>query len=231
MSATDAFVDLIMTPLRSAVNCFGHNTTVCRILRENGFDVSAVANALGRWLCCGYVDTLYIQPFNYDVGVAFFNDLKNALRDIPEVTALDDLSLVLRTSGKKLALLPPYVNPPTLPPRHLVLRFMNMTTLPRSFDRESLAGFVYCGNTEDGPLEKYRCQEEEGNLCVRAGISRELPCGKCFSNGIKGRLRTMWFPAATSEFIDEGVCCEPLGFSKDIYMWEQSSDESDSDTD
>lgn len=229
MATTDAYVDLIMTPVQRPW-CYGHISTVCRILRENGFDVSAAANALARWLCAGPVDVLYVQPYNWEVGNAFFEDLAAALTGFVEVNVTRNVSEVLRLSGKKLVLLPPFRNPPTIYPRHVIFRFMNTLAPVRRFTRQCLASFVYCGNTEDGPLNKYECMEDSGLLCIRASISLEHPCGNCFSNGIKGRLRNMLVPATIEDNQDEGVVCTPLGVHEEIYVWEPPSEDSDSDT-
>lgn len=228
MEPTDAFVELLMIPVNVPM-CFAANTTIFDCLKESGFDVSAAANALGRWLCYGPVDTLYIQAFNADVGLQFFRDLREALRFMPEVTPLENTSRVLSTPGKKLVLLKPYENPPTLPPRHIVMRFMNDNAHPRRFSIMGLASLMACGNTEDGPDGKYQCMEEDGILCVKSEFSHELPCGRCFSMGRKGKLRQTWFPTDWRNMIDEGIVCEPLGMSKHVYMWTPDSDDSDDD--
>lgn len=228
MEPTAAYVDLIMTPV-NVPGCLAANTRIFELFKENGFDVSAVANALGRWLCYGPVDTLYIQGYNADVGRCAYEDFKAALRFMPEITPLEGTADVLRVSGKKLVLLNPFANVPTLPPRHVIFRFMNMIATPKRFSLYSLASFVACGNTENGPVEKYQCMEENGYLCVKAQFSNELPCGRCFSMGRKGRLRQTWFPSDWRNFVDEGVVCEPLGMCKEVYMWTPDSDQSDDD--
>lgn len=205
-----------MTPV-PIPQCFAYRTALYRLLETNGFDVSAAANALARWLCNGPVDTLYVQALNAEVGRCFILDLRNALMEIPEVVYVRDLSRVLTTRGKKLVELPPYVNPPTDSARHIVFRFMAQATLPIRFSREDFVSVLACGNTEDGP-SRYQCVEQDNILCIRSSISRELPCGRCFAMGTKSRLRRVFFSARTSDCVDEGVVVEPMGISADAYL-------------
>lgn len=208
-----------MTPV-SPSRCFGRDTELYRIFSENGFDVSAAANALGRWLCSDVLDFLYIQPFNYEVGQAFMRDLREAIGHMDEIGFVDDFRNVLRVKArKKVAMLPPYCSPVTIFPRHIILRFANSFSLPRRFSPLDLAVFLYCGNTEEGPDPVFECEEENGYICIDRDFGCEASCGKCFEMGIAQRLREPWLREDFSNEVDEGVVAEPLGLPSTVYRW------------
>lgn len=207
------FVDLIMTPV-SLQGCLACNTSIYKLFSENGYDVSAAANALGRWLYEPTVRALYVQMRNELVGQCFLHDLVSAFGNFEDIKFIEHFSLAKENIDSKIIAVLPYGSEPTTDcAEHVILRFEYFNTLPRRFSREDLAAFVACGNSEDGPDNYFQCIGRGGYICID-GLET---CGRCFEMGCSYNLCEIWLRDDASELVDEGVIVEPLGLTKKIY--------------
>lgn len=224
---SDIFISLIMTPCQYHKS-FGGQGPFMHICYQNGLNITCMSNVFGRFLCDPDIKKLYIcgpyapgahcHLFFYDLYAAF------AIQDEAENYRPGE-SFSLKGTNKTILL----KHPADFRPRNygncLILRFLCGPHISyREFDREDLAAFVYCGNTEDGPIDSYQCEYRD--LCVNPVcdsddedycdipdqiLARSL-CYPCSVMENEGRLATLTAPPRNEdEVMDEGCFATPLG--------------------
>lgn len=212
---SDLFLSVIMTPT-GYPRCFGGNSSTLHNLAVNGLDVCCAANAIGRFLNCEEVQFLYIIGHYGSHAHLFFQDLVSILEEEPEIdfhyNALSALRsplpkhIVFVSSNCGGLLTPKY--------RHVGLWLPRTDHASyRPITRSDFAAFVFCGNSENGPLRQWECKNPNGVLCVRRRFSGRASCRVCFWVGYKEKLAavTELYPHEDLSEIDEGCFTEPLG--------------------
>ncbi|AIZ35790.1 hypothetical protein PAV19gp29 [Psittacine adenovirus 3] len=224
------YFSLIMHPANFPLWCGAHTNT-CRNIVENGMDENTAANALGEFFCSDRVNALYIGGAPDSHGELFFRDLERCLRGEPELVFLPSAAAYEGTPGVKFVIraVDEESELPTEAGTHRVLHFPRRGGGYRSFDRSDFCCFLYCGNTEEGPHDYFRCRNPAGRLCTRRRYGGGRTCGVCFWCPMKKRLErpTPHVSEEDEELLDEGCVAEPLGVPRDFYRSRFSDAESD----
>lgn len=217
---SELYISIIMTPVRYP-RCFGGNTNVYKIIYRNAMDNNTVANALGQFLAWSKINTLYITGTTESHGEPFFHDLRVALQEEHEIKFFQSIEEAQRsTAAKKVVRIRSLIRGfPTLTSNHRALEFRNRNYQRyRHFNREDFATYIYCGNSENGPLHQFECRSSDGVLCIRRRYTGVKACKVCFWVGRKMRLNAVTeFDPTELDEIDEGIIAEPLGIPEDIY--------------
>lgn len=231
-TVSELFLSVIMRPVRYPV-CFAALTNIYTTVEINGLDVNAVANAIGTFLNDPEVNYLYICGRRHSHADGFFEDLRNALDEEPEIQFIPRVTDIERGGPPKKIVRVTRANAvvPTRPHQHRILEFGNSVDPYDNFGSDELCSFVYCGNSEDGPVEKFACKNEDGKLCVDRRISGREPCGSCFWVPLKGKLEEPtlmdFLGGETDHETDDGIVAHPLGIPPKVYRDILSTTDSD----
>ncbi|CDO33888.1 protein ORF52 [Pigeon adenovirus 1] len=213
---------VIMTPVPYPF-CFARMTPLYDNIVREGFDISAWANAMGGFLNCQAIHTLYLIGSVRSNATRFFLDLRRALLEEPEVGFYCGFPPVPAPKPKRVVLLVGY---PTMLPTHAWehrgFNFVRNDCPYDSFTRQHLASLIANGNTERGPVCFYECQSETGFLCVRRRYLGVPTCGVCFRIPTKSRLLgpnpyDLRPVRDRVEYVDEGVVVEPMGIREQLF--------------
>lgn len=224
------FLSLIMQPVHFPILC-GAYTNTLRNIRANGMDENTAAHALGEFFSSSVLNTLYISGAHDSHADRFFSNLRSVLRSEPEVVFLqysEDLSPT--TNDKRVVRVRHSVVAwPTPPSEHRVMTFPLSDRSYRPFCRDDFCCYLYCGNTEDGPYEGFRCKNPNGELCLRRRVGGGASCGRCFWVPMKKRLKEPYPPLRGDDayMIDEGCVAEPLGVWGKFFRLHFSDSESE----
>lgn len=214
-TVSDLFLSIIMTPT-GYPRCFGGNSNTLHDLAINGMDVGCAANALGRFLNSPEVKFLYIIGIYGSHADLFFANMVSVLQHEPEVDFHWNMFSAFRSPQPKQVVRVSRLGPdlPTPKNRHVGLWFTRTDhNSYRDICRHDFASFIFCGNSENGPLRQWECRSASGILCVRRRFSGMPSCPVCFWVGYKEKLAavTELDPREDLCEIDEGCIVEPLG--------------------
>ncbi len=225
-TVSQLYVSVIMTPTLYP-DCFCGSGPIQRTLLRHGFDPSSIANGLGRFLAVDEngVDFLYIVGTPQSIAESFYMDLKRCLQQENEITFHTGLNTVATAPTWKHVILLLTENGsygvPSEAYEHVILEFGHNYDAPRfylPFERGHLAAFVYCGNSNDGPIDKFRCRNPDGVMCVRRRFKGARTCGICFVIGCKHRMRAPWVSGRFDyDTYDEGVVSDALGTPNAVF--------------
>lgn len=220
-SVSELYLSVIMTAA-GYPKCFGGNSPVYADIYRNGMDNNTVANALGQFLAWNEINTLYICGRRNSHAEPFFVDLRNALDEEPELTFFESIAeSKLTFSPKKIIRVRNLRREfPTLSATHRALEFRNDNlNRYKPFNRVELAAYIYCGNSQDGPLHQFECRSRDGVLCIRRRYTGIRACKVCFWVGTKARLDGVYpVNPAGAEDVDEGVVAEPLAVPDSVFQ-------------
>ncbi|AXB73057.1 putative psittacine PAV19 [Psittacine adenovirus 1] len=227
---SELYLSLIMHPVQFPIICGAYTNTMYNII-ANGMDENTAANALGEFFCSPLVNTLYIYGSTESHAEDFFTNLRNILSSEPELTFVESCDqLGPHLPQKRIVRVRHRMDSwPTPYSTHKILSFPIINHVYRPFCRDDFCCYLYCGNSEDGPLDIFRCRNPIGQLCIRKRFSGRRSCGICFWVPMKKRLKEPQ-PLLTAEddrFIDEGCVAEPLGVGGQFYRSRFSDVESD----
>lgn len=220
----ELYNSIIYTPV-DFPNCFAGNLDITTILELNFANIASVANAFARFFIYADIKKLLIVGGPNSHALNFFNDLEHALKDEKELIfsvgnfEIEDLKsvILLRDIDETID-------------NSLVLNFLDTTVPYEHFSRKDFASFIFCGNTEYGPIKHFTCKRKV--ICERRLLSRIRPCTICNRPNRKERLKPVNILNVLSEdYIDEGVAVEPLGIPKALFMMNFDLTDSDTDTD
>lgn len=206
------FRALIFTPVNFP-SCFAGTGPVKKNLDRNGLDPNVVANAIARFLILPEIKYLYIAGNSGSHACLFFEDLSEALKNEPEINICSDSDFLdLEKDGKFIIRQFGLSNHlPTSATSHVVLQFRNTNRdFYLNFAREHLAAFVYCGNSEQGPLIAFECRSKSGIICVRRRFTNLRTCGVCFWVQEKSRLGYVTMEKTAPKFNPEDYLHCPL---------------------
>lgn len=209
---SELFISLIMTPCNYP-DCFAGIGPFSRICFANGININVLSNAFGRFLTRDHIRFMYICGSTH--AELFFRDLLLAFSVESEVLDYHPREFSIE-GGKKIFLNRDFnYEPATLNYNHIVVRLKNSSAASyRNFSRSDLAAFVYCGNTEDGPIDFYRCVTND--ICV--GGPTSIVCDVCELVSHSGRLSNYpRFHILDFDQDDEGCVVEPLGVPANIF--------------
>lgn len=193
--------------------CFAGTGPFFNICLSNGFNINVMSNALGRFMCYDYMKYLYICGGGQ--ARLFFEDLKLALSTNDEIDSYTRTSFSF--SGYTKTVIHDYnsnFEPISSINEHIILRFHQPSEFSyRHFNRQDLAAFIFCGNSEDGPLREYQCATND--ICVK--YPSYVRCETCETVAFRGRLsyRPRYYLQQIDE--DEGCIVEPLGIPHKIF--------------
>ncbi|UJZ92527.1 hypothetical protein [Barthadenovirus sternae] len=208
-------------------NCFAGNLQITTLLDINFANIAAVANAFGRFFTSDYINSLYIVGGDRSHALYFFNDLQCALESENELGFYtDDME---STDGVK-SIFYKQIVPSNVSDNMIVLEFSDTSIPYEHFSRQDFASFVYCGNTEYGPIDKFACKRHA--ICINRQFSHRRPCIVCNRPNRKERLKPVTILNVWSEdYLDEGVAVEPLGIPKALFLMNFDTTDSDTDSD
>ncbi|WXH80967.1 MAG: ORF52 protein [Psittacine adenovirus 12] len=224
------FLSLIMHPVRFPVLCGAYTNTLENI-RSNGMDENTAAHALGEFFSSPILNTLYIVGPPHGHGERFYCDLRGIMQSEPDIAFIPYSDTMNPTTNiKRVVRVSQAVEKwPTSPNEHRIMTFPLIDRSYRPISRDDFCCYLYCGNTEDGPYEGFRCKNRDGQLCIRRRFGGGPSCGRCFWVPMKKRLKAPYPPLRSEDMhmIDEGCVAEPLGVWGRFYRTHFSDTESE----
>lgn len=218
---SELYHSVIMRPVDFPF-CFAALTNIYNTIDTNGLDVNTTANAIGCFLNNPDCNYLYIAGLSGSHADGFFADLRNALDEEPEICFHDSLDTLAGSPHPKHIVRLYDLNPqvPTKRQEHRILRFF-LNTEYDHFSPDEFSSYIFCGNGENGPIERYECKDPNNMLCVRTRFSNMRACGICFWIPIKGKLEDpilMDFIDEAPEYeCDEAAVAHPLGVPPNVF--------------
>lgn len=217
MDVSDLYLSIIMTHVNYP-DCFGGNTAILRNIKRNHMDPAVVAHALAEFMCNPLKRYLYVTGSADSHAELFYNDLKNILQREYEVGFCEHLPLIFNMlTHKVIVRIHSTIRGfPTFPQEHVALEFNNYNIdTYEHFDREDFAAFVYCGNSDNGPISEFRCLRGDGLICNRHASF--YSCGVCFVKTNHRLAPVNEFYFEDLESVDDGIVCEPLGIPHGVF--------------
>lgn len=216
--ASNLYLSVIMTPVPYP-QCFSGYSNIQKIIERNDLDINSVANTLGEFLNSDTINYLYLMGTSGSDAEKVFNCLQMAIGTEEEMVFVRKAEKTHVLRGKKKVILCSTLKD-TLRTRtreHRVLTLNRRAQPHGEISREEFASFIYCGNSSNGPMPQYRCQNRAGILCVRGGDT----CNVCFASELRPRMREVPIenlnPPLADFLLDEGIVVEPLNTCKEVF--------------